>query len=79
MKSDKVVLGKTYQESLHGRKGVAVSLAHYLTGCSRVSLEWLGADGEVKEAWVDVTTLKDVKLAKEWKDKGGPQKVPPRM
>jgi len=79
MKADKIVLGKRYRESLHGREGIATCLCHYLTGCSRVSLEWLGTDGEVKEAWVDVTTIEDVKLSKEWKDNGGPQKIPPKM
>ncbi len=52
-----IELGKSYRERVHGRTGVATATAKYLTGCDQVCLEWLGADDEMKDCWVDTTTI----------------------
>ena len=43
-----VKLGKTYEDKLHGIVGVATARTEYLTGCSRVCLEFK-KDGEGQE------------------------------
>lgn len=68
-----IVLGKRYKEMVHGRKGIAVSKTEYLTGCARVSMEYLTSDGEVKDFCVDEIQLVEIPL-KSCKP-GGPGKV----
>ena len=72
-----IELGRKYTETRHGRRGIAVAIAHYLTGCSQVSIEWLGADGEVKDAWIDITEIAEI--TESPRENGGPQKTPPRL
>ena len=52
-----IELGKSYRERVHGRSGVATAVVKYLTGCDQVCLEWLGVDDEMKDCWVDTTTI----------------------
>ena len=71
-----VKLGKTYEDKLHGIVGVATARTEYLTGCSRVCLEFK-KDGEIKEYWFDETQLKGVKISPAAEKPGGPKPVPP--
>ena len=69
-----IELGKSYRERVHGRTGVATATAKYLTGCDQVCLEWLGTDDEMKDCWVDITTI----MGWDEGPAGGPQKTPPK-
>ena len=75
MKTTKVKLGNKYTENVHGRVGKATALCDYLTGCTRVCLEWLDKDGKVEDVWVDVTQIKEIAPVRV---SGGPQKTPPK-
>ena len=54
-----IVLGERYRDTLHGTEGVATAFTHYLTGCSRVTLEWV-KEGEIKREWFDETMVEAV-------------------
>lgn len=54
-----VLLGAEYTDTVSRVKGVAISLTSYVTGCDRVCLEYVKADGE-RAAWhTDVLRLVD--------------------
>ena len=69
-------LGKVYTEKVHGIKGVATSIASYLTGCARVCLQYV-EDGEVYEPSFDINMLEEVKVKRD--SKGGPRPTQPSM
>ncbi len=71
-----IELGQSYRERVHGRSGIATATAKYLTGCDQVCLEWLGADDEMKDCWVDTTTIMGATGGEG--QHGGPQKTPPK-
>ena len=81
--SDKVKLGKTYKDTIHGIEGVATARSEYLTGCNRVCLEFV-KEGEIKTWWFDEPQLVLVKGVKpkakkpeKPEDRGGPAPVAP--
>lgn len=76
--SSHVTLGKTYREEIHGIEGVAVSKHIYITGCDRVTIEWL-VGGDIKSASFDATQLSEVQTGtpiKTERKRGGPGFVP---
>lgn len=46
-------LGETYLDQVHGVKGKATAVCVFLTGPSRVCLEWVDDQGAVQEHWLD--------------------------
>ena len=86
--SDRIKLGHTYKDRIHGIVGIANCDCRYLTGCDRVELQYV-RDGEVKEIWSDATMVDEVLEGEDFrepivvptrevaKDNGGPRKPPP--
>lgn len=71
-----ITLGNTYEDSVHGFKGVATVYSTCLTGCNRVCLEKMDdTTNELREMWLDETRLKGVVLEKI---ENGPMGDPPR-
>ncbi len=63
----KVILGKTYRDSISGYDGVAVCRSVYLYGCERVLLTptKLKADGDfLPDCWFDEAQLVSVRVKK---------------
>ncbi len=78
----KVKLGSQYEDKLHGICGTATARSEYMTGCTRVLLEYV-RDGKIVEHWFDEPQLllfnaKKFKPVKG-KDRGGPGIVAPSM
>lgn len=80
--SDRITLGCKCRNTLHGIEGIAMARTEYLTGCTRVCLEFV-KEGELKEYWFDEPTLEVVdekpkaKAPEKPEDNGGPGKVAP--
>lgn len=72
----KIKLGQKYKDTIHGIVGVATARIDYLTGCSQVKLEFV-VNGEIKEAWFDITLIEGVKLPAKARKLGGPTDAPP--
>lgn len=78
---NEVILGNRYRDILHGIEGVAVGKYDYLTGCTRVNLEWV-KDGEIKNCTFDAPQLIEADTGKRVKSErkiGGPRSEPPRV
>lgn len=84
---EKVTLGSRYKDKIHGIKGVATARTEYLTGCTRVALEYVEG-GKIEVVWFDEPQLELVEERKEAspqpkaeetakKDRGGPGVVAP--
>jgi len=77
-----VTLGKKYRDKVHGFEGVATSRHEYLTGCTRITLERLSADGtEIKRETFDEPELEKVPgrakgSSPKKTDRGGPRDMP---
>ncbi len=69
-KKNKVVLGETYKDNLHGFVGKAIAKVEYLHGCSRVLLEKMKDDGELKNYWFDTPQVEGLENT-ESKSGGG--------
>ena len=63
----KVQLGKKYKDIVHGIEGVAVTYCNYLTGCDRVSLDYIDKNGNLKSHFVDVTRCEEITKFKQIK------------
>lgn len=50
------VLGKEYQDTLHGFRGVATAACSFVNGCDQLCLVRMSG-GELKEAWIDTQQL----------------------
>ena len=80
--SDAIKMGGTYRDKLHGTEGVATAVTEYLTGCTRVCVEY-AKDGEVKCNWFDAPQLELVdekpkaEMPEKPEDIGGPGRVAP--
>lgn len=61
----KVELGKKYKDIVHGVEGIATTYCSYLTGCDRVTLQYLDKDGNIKDRFLDVTQCEEVKDFKQ--------------
>lgn len=55
-----IKLGEKYRDQVHGSVGTATSVTEYLHGCARVCIEWINADDEVVERYVDIAQLTHV-------------------
>ena len=66
MKTNEIILGATYRDTLHNTQGVCTAKCQYLTGCDRAVLEYI-EDGEVKELWLDVNRLEPVPAIPDYK------------
>lgn len=82
----KVALGKEYEDSISGFKGIAMARAIYLHGCVRILLAptRLKDDGDfLPDAWFDESQLekvskgKVVKAEKSEDEPGGPARPTP--
>ena len=85
---DKKVLGKKVKDVVTGFEGIAVGVAHYLNGCTRVCIQPRGLKdkdgGTVDSEWVDDVQIKVLRSGgvlqgedeKKKRDVGGPQKDP---
>lgn len=61
MKPD-VVFGATYRHKIHPSiEGIAVAQSTFMTGCDRVCIQSVDKDGDIKDAWFDLTVL-DVQI-----------------
>ena len=78
--TEKVKLGSTYRDKIHGIVGIAAYRTECLTGCSRVCLQYV-KEGEIKECWFDEPQLELHEEKKvepvEKDDRGGPGGEPP--
>ena len=76
--SSDIVLGKKYQYTIQKLEGTVLAVVDYLTGCSKVALEYL-FQGDIKTQWVSVGDLKPLfkkepkKICK--KSPGGPELI----
>lgn len=80
--TEPVKLGSKYRHKLHGLEGIAIARTEYLSGCARVTIEYV-KDGDLKEFWFDepnlelVEELPENEPPKEESDRGGPRGMPP--
>lgn len=85
---DKEILGKKVKDVVTGFEGIAVGIAHYLNGCTRICIQPRGLKdkdgGTVDSEWVDdvqITVLErggvlQGATEKKKREVGGPQKDP---
>ena len=73
-----ITLGKKYRDTILGIEGIATAKHLYISGCDRVTLEWLH-NGDPKSQTFDVTELIDVAAEAEvasTRKFGGPHDAP---
>lgn len=71
-----IMLGKKYRDNVHGFEGIATAKVEYLHGCSRVLLERLNENQELKELWFDEPQIEGCEQNTQ---KPGGGKNPPSM
>lgn len=60
-----ITLGRWYRDTALGIVGTAVSRTEHLGGSPVVKLQWLGADDEAKEHYVEEARLEEVAAARD--------------
>ncbi len=73
-----VELGEKYKDKVHGIEGIAMTVIHYLSGCSRVLIE-TREKNKIRDNWFEAQRLertsKPKKVKKSPAKTGGPSKV----